>query len=108
MTLPIDGWKNKGGTGDRACHCNSWKNHWVNYSRGNWPSGCSVEGCGNKAEVGAHIYNESPDVTNEYIAPFCDSCNKKSSVIKLKGGTTLVRANKQETCEKEQKPTLRL
>ena len=53
----------------------------------------------NPATLGAHIYNSSNDVSGEYIVPACDSCNKISFEFILKGGTQLVSANKQKTCE---------
>ncbi len=98
MILPTDGWRNKGGTAGRSCNCGSWKQHWINFSSESWPLLCSVEGCVNKAVLGAHIYNTNSEVTGEYIAPTCDSCNKLTSIFSLKDGTTLVSANKQKTC----------
>lgn len=97
MTLPANGWKNKNGTSGRTCKCGSWKQHWINASSKPWPAACSVAGCGNSATLGAHIINSS--VSGEYIMPACELCNKLSSTFNLKGGVTLVSANKQETCE---------
>jgi len=96
MCLPTNGWKNKGGTGDKYCNCGSWKNHWINNSKKSWPSVCSISGCFNIPTLGAHIYNRN--VQGEYIAPACDSCNRLSDEFYLKPGVTLVRANKQLTC----------
>ena len=92
------GWKNKKGTSVRSCNCGTWKQHWINYSEKTWPEICSVEGCTNKATLGAHIYNSK--VTSEKIVPACDSCNKRDEAFDLKSGVTLVPANKQKTCEK--------
>ena len=91
------GWKNKKGTSIRFCNCGSWKQHWLNYSGITWPEVCSVEGCKNKATLGAHIYNS--EVSGEKIVPACDSCNKRDESFDLKGGVTLVPANKQKTCD---------
>lgn len=97
MALTASGWKNKKGTGERSCKCGSWKQHWINKSGKSWPEKCSVLGCNNSATLGAHVINS--EVSGEYIIPACDSCNKLSSEFNLKGGITLVPANKQKTCE---------
>ena len=97
MALTASGRKNKKGTGERSCKCGSWKQHWINNSGKSWPEKCSVLGCNNSATLGAHVINS--EVSGEYIIPACDSCNKLSSEFNLKGGTTLVPANKQKTCE---------
>lgn len=91
------GWKNKSGTKNRQCKCGSWKIHWMNYSGQKWPEKCSVQGCSNAAEVGAHVYNN--EVAGEQIIPACKACNQRTDSFSLKSGTTLVSANKQKTCE---------
>ncbi len=96
MSLPCKGWKNKVGTSDRSCACGSWKQHWINTSSKEWPTYCSVEGCFNRATLGAHIYNS--DVSGERIAAMCESCNKNNREFSLKGGITLVSANQAKTC----------
>ena len=98
MSITANNWKNKNGTGDRVCSCGSWKQHWLNFSKKQWPDQCSVAGCTNRPTLGAHVFNDS--VTGEKIVPMCDSCNKISGTFNLKGGVTLVNANKSETCEK--------
>lgn len=97
MSITADGWKNKGGTGLRSCKCKTWKQHWINNSGEKWPDKCSIKGCNNSATLGAHIYN--PNVEGERIVPACDSCNKLESEFSLKGGVTLVSANKSKTCD---------
>jgi hypothetical protein len=96
MSIPTTE-SNKGGTGDRACACGSWKQHWINFSGKTWPGSCSVESCANKPTLGGHVIN--PRVTGEKIVPLCDSCNKRSGTFSLKDGTTVVSANKSQTCE---------
>lgn len=96
MGLPCKGWKNKSGTSDRSCSCGSWKQHWINNSGKEWPTYCSVDGCSNRATLGAHIYNSNAD--GEWIAPMCESCNKINREFSLKGKITLVPANKSKTC----------
>ena len=56
-----------------------------------------MEGRKNKPTLGAHIYNS--EVSWEKIVPACDSCNKRDEAFDLKGGVTLVPANKQKTCD---------
>lgn len=99
MSLPIKGWKNKGGTSERACRCGSWKQHWINCSSKTWPSQCCVAGCTASAEVGAHVYNVSDEVHGEYIVPACKRCNALTGEFTLKGEVTFISANKQKTCE---------
>ena len=94
--ITASNWKNKNGTSNRSCNCGTWKNHWINNSGKSWPKECSVEGCSNTPTLGAHIINSS--VSGEKIAPFCDSCNKLSGTFNLKGGITVVSANKSDTC----------
>lgn len=96
MTLTCNDWANKSGTSDRECKCGSWKAHWLSQSGKNWPTQCSIDGCSSSPTLGAHIYNASE--TGEYIAPFCDACNKKTGKFNLKTGVTLVSANKKSTC----------
>lgn len=94
-----ESWKHKGGTAGRECNCGSWKQHWINNSGLKWPHKCSVNGCSNVATDGAHVINDNE--TGEWIVPTCTSCNnKKNDIFDLKGGITLVRANKSLTCEK--------
>lgn len=97
MPVTASGWKNKKGTTDRSCKCGSWKQHWINASGLLWPTVCSVSGCYNAPTLGAHIINK--DVSGEYIVPTCAACNGKDSEFNLKGGVTLISANKQKTCE---------
>ncbi|HET9569784.1 MAG TPA: hypothetical protein VFP20_00020 [Bacteroidales bacterium] len=98
MEVTSKNWKNKFGTSERNCRCGTWKQHWINNSREEWPSQCSILGCGNSATLGAHIINKN--VSGELIVPACDSCNKLTSEFDLKGDITLISANKSETCSK--------
>ena len=97
MSITAENWKNKKGTSNRSCNCGSWKQHWINQSSKSWPDKCSVKGCSNDATLGAHVINAS--VSGERIIPACDSCNKLDDEFDLKGGVTVVSANKLETCE---------
>lgn len=97
-TVTANNWKNKKGTSNRSCSCGSWKQHWINNSGKSWPSTCSISGCNNNATLGLHIINSN--VSGEKIVPACDSCNGLDSEFNLKGGITLVSANKSDTCDK--------
>ncbi len=97
MTITAFNWKNKKGTAPRSCNCGSWKNHWINGSNKKWPYYCTVAGCTNTAEVGAHVINS--DVSGEFIIPMCYSHNNSDFSFNIKGDTTLVSANKNNTCE---------
>lgn len=98
MSITAKNWKNKKGTSGRSCNCGSWKQHWINNSGKSWPSTCSIDGCNNSATLGAHVINSN--VSGEKIVPACDSCNKLDGEFDLKGGVTVVSANKSESCEK--------
>lgn len=98
MSITATGWKNKGGTANRSCACGSWKKHWINNTSKSWPSSCSVKGCSDTATDGAHVINSN--VTGERIVPTCSPCNQSTLSFDLKGGVTLVSANKSETCDK--------
>lgn len=98
MSITANNWKNKKGTSDRSCNCGTWKQHWINNSGKSWPSLCSIENCSNSATLGAHIINSNVD--GEKIVPACDSCNKLTGDFNLKGGVTVVSANKSLTCAK--------
>jgi len=98
MRLIASGWKNKSGTKDRTCSCETWKDHWINNSSKKWPDKCSVSGCNNDAELGAHVWNDA--VTGERIVPMCSACNKKTGSFTLKGRVNLPSANPSKTCAK--------
>lgn len=94
--------KNTKGTSDRDCKCGSWIEHWENYSK-KPASTCVVDGCSNKATVGAHIIRpnaKSDDYkTHPYIVPMCSSHNgKHGEEFYSKENTTFVWANVAETC----------
>lgn len=98
MGLTCYGWKNKVGTQYRECKCGSWRQHWIKFSNKEWPEKCSVLGCNNVPTLGAHVYNA--EVSGERIIPVCEKCNKITGEFSIKGGVTLVSANKHNTCEK--------
>ncbi|WP_413942926.1 hypothetical protein [Bdellovibrio sp. HCB-162] len=90
MGLSANGWKNKAGTGWKKCSpCKTWKDHWIKLANKVWPSECSVKGCSNSAELGAHVHH--PEVEGERIVPMCNSCNglDENTEFSLKGGISL-------------------
>ena len=97
MGISITGWSNKGGTSERACRCGTWQQHWMKFSGKPWPATCSVAGCFNLVVLGGHIIN--PAVDGERIVPMCDSCNQREDGFALKEGSTVVKANRAQTCE---------
>lgn len=98
MEITANGWVNKTGTSNRQCGCGSWAEHWINFSGKKWPKTCSVSGCTKSPVLGAHIH--TPQVSGEQIVPMCNSCNGLMDTFNLKGGVTMVSANKSETCDK--------
>lgn len=82
---------------ERKCTCGSWKEHWKKFSIKNWPSECSVKGCGRNADLGAHVHVVGEK--KEWIVPMCIDCNNDwNKKFQLKANTILVSANKSETC----------
>ena len=59
-----------GSSGQRG----NWKQFWCDHTGRKWPATCCIQGCGNPAEVGAHMYIKSCQQT--FIVPTCQRCNK--------------------------------
>ena len=64
---------------DEVCHVNgssfqrrNWKKYWLDATGRKWPK-CQLYGCGNQAEVGAHVYVKRRHHT--FILPTCRRCN---------------------------------
>jgi len=95
-STPQTGWSNKAGTAARACRCQTWKQHWINFADQPWPRQCSVQPCTKGPTVGAHVFHA--DVRGEQIVPMCASCNMLSGKFELKSEVCLVSANQAETC----------
>lgn len=103
MTFPdfTNMWQNATDTADESCFCGSWKKHWERYSGRTWPHLCSVSGCTNRAEVGAHV--KRPFVNNQvWIIPMCSECNNpyNTSFFTIKQGTNPVPADPKLTCNR--------
>ena len=91
--------KNKKGTGDLTCKCDSWIDHWNTYSGGSLQIQCCVLGCTNLVDVGAHVIKQDSNDLKTYIVPFCHSCNQtEDTVFILNSGTKLASANVSDTC----------
>jgi hypothetical protein len=90
-------WSNKTGTSDRICNCDSWSQHWLNYSNSGWPLVCAVEGCHLRPVLGAHVFLE-PD-RDEFIVPLCSAHNNTQESFSLKSSAIKVSANRSKTCD---------
>ena len=53
----------------------SWKNYWGQRSGRKWPDNCQIKGCGNSADLGAHIYIKRQGLQENFILPACSACN---------------------------------
>ena len=99
MGISKDGWSVAADTGDKACPCGSWKEHWLNYVAKPWPATCTVQGCPNPATVASHVTH--PSVPGVQITPLCGTCAAREDEFTLDGGITLVNASVPETCGKD-------
>ena len=59
-----------GSSGQRG----NWKRFWCEHTNRTWPRTCSIQGCGNAAEVGAHMWVKRCHQT--FIVPTCQTCNR--------------------------------
>ena len=90
--------KNIKGTSDNQCPCGTWRKHWVNFSSTSWPTLCPVIGCGNPAEVGAHVQRADIIDQSWYIIPLCRPHNVKNTGPISVSEVELVSANISQTC----------
>ena len=92
---------NINGSSDRSpnCKCGSWKNHWLMFSGAkSWPTHCSVKGCSNSADVGAHVQYRANG--NWYIVPMCSAHNNmRGKSVDLRDDTITAIANRSQTCD---------
>jgi hypothetical protein len=93
--------KNLNGTSNNACKCGTWIKHWEKFSGKSKPKYCCVDVCTGTELVGGHVQKDSTTDQSWYIIPICSSCNnKKGQNLTISDSTTLVSANKSNTCEK--------
>ena len=52
----------------------NWKKYWMDHTDRNFPRKCQIYGCGNPAQVGAHVYIKY--LRQNFILPTCQACNK--------------------------------
>lgn len=97
MALSASGWLNRLES-DHYCACLTWQKHWVTYAKKLWPKDCAVAGCTNRADLAGRIGH--PDVKEEKIIPICMRCSVRPVAFNLKGGTSLVGADRSEQCGK--------
>lgn len=93
---PRKNWMNAGETPADDCRCGSWKQHWMNFSRHDWPETCSVSGCSKRATFAGHVVN--PEAEGEYVLPLCAVCIVRQSPFALKPDAEVVPANRIITC----------
>ncbi len=86
-------------TSDNICSCGSWLDHWKKFSNQSQTS-CSVKGCYDKVEVGAHVQKDSYTDKSWYIIPLCQTHNKADGPLDIDDSVVLVSANVDETCGK--------
>jgi hypothetical protein len=93
--------KNINGTGDRACKCGSWLDHWKNFSGQPVPNWCPEQSCTQKPEVGAHVQKDSSTDSSWYIVPLCKTHNGETGKsLNVSDSVALVSASVSVTCGK--------
>lgn len=91
--------KNINGTSDNKCHCESWLDHWKNFSQVHNPKYCVEKTCIKAPKHGAHVQKDQLGDSNWYIVPLCVTHNlRKGEEIEISDNTILVRANVSLTC----------
>jgi hypothetical protein len=86
---PIEAWNIDGSSDAVPDRTGSWiaEAEAVTGRRRGW---CSFEGCGNRAEVGGHVWVRSIRCV---IAPICRWCNNPRNMARRQGGGSYLRAN---------------
>ena len=88
----ISAW-NVDGSSDAVSQSGSWIRDAEN-ATGRRRGRCSFEGCGNRSEVGGHVYMARIGCV---IAPICKPCNRSSNQDRMQGAGARLRANIQVT-----------
>ena len=84
----ISAW-NVDGSSDALAQSGSWIRDAEN-ATGRRRGRCSFEGCGNRAEVGGHVYMARIGCV---ITPICKPCNRPSNQSRMQGSGARLRAN---------------
>ena len=93
--------KNIIGTYDTKCSCDSWLDHWKNFSNQAIPRYCPASRCLETELIGAHVQKGGGSTDhNRYIYPLCKVHNKHPGELEVPDIYKLVPVNKKETCEK--------
>ncbi|MDC0933490.1 hypothetical protein OAR97_06530 [Arcobacteraceae bacterium] len=91
--------RNLNGTSSNRCKCNSWLEHWENFSNQTVKQ-CVVNGCINIPTVGGHIQKTGLADQSWYIIPICKSCNGKyGEELEVTDKVNLISANVNYTCK---------
>ncbi|MFA5548640.1 MAG: hypothetical protein WDA10_08895, partial [Porticoccaceae bacterium] len=86
------------GTSENTCNCGSWLAHWEKFS-GQQALVCSVQGCRNFSDVGAHIQTSGGLLGSKWaIVPMCHEHNQAAGQLDIYDDTRMVSANVSETC----------
>ena len=85
-------YRNLRNTGQRKCSCGTWFKHWRNET-GSRRKRCAAYGCGNDAEVGAHVQSVRGKL--QWIVPLCKPCNNLQEPFELELTVELISANTQ-------------
>ncbi len=91
--------KNINGTSQNICSCNSWLQHWRNFSRQTTVA-CRALGCFRTDIVGTQVQKDIEYDNEWYIVPFCKSHHNATGPVELVAGTKLVSVNKKMKNEK--------
>jgi hypothetical protein len=79
-----------------VCRHGSWLKHYY-AETGSTRTMCSVLGCSNDVDVGAHIHNAHGLARNHHwIVLMCHQCNMSNDALRLKGDVKLISANTQQ------------
>jgi len=94
--------KNLNNTSTNKCKCDSWLDHWKEFSGKSVPTTCPVIDCSNKSEVGGHVQKDSKSDNSWYIIPLCkEDNNKRGECLTVSNSVALVSANISKTCGKK-------
>jgi hypothetical protein len=90
--------KNIQGPGDKGCKCDTWLDHWDQFS-GQSPIYCPVAECMNHVEIGARVQKDSPTDKGWYIVPLCRKhYAMQGETLRVNDSLMLVSAKVSETC----------
>lgn len=92
--------QNLNGTGNKACSCGTWLEHWRRYNgvTSKIPPKCAAIDCDEPVGDGAHIKKSVMHDQRHFIVPLCKACNHRTDIFDIPDDTPLALANVAETC----------